>query len=161
MTAQSIYSLHQSKYHSIDPRLKTFLSGWKLVEIYKNKTVNIPGTWNSRIFATKYFRIIKEPHEPNYDPNGAEDEVGLTLECGWPGYDTECIINLLIIGPKVKTRDNAKVGAEILKAGGASMKLYYNNKLVTDFTKKTSNWWCPKKEENPKVWIDNMLEFEN
>ena len=154
MPSLSIFSLKQSDYSNIDERLKPFLQGWQLVENYKNKIVRIPGTWNGKIFATKYFEVVKKPGEPNYAEDESENEIGLIMECGWPGYDTEVIINLFILGKDVKKK-TGKVSAEILKAGGADMKLYYHGNLVTDFTKK--DWWMSRPVD--KVWVDDMNEI--
>jgi len=137
-------------FNKIDPRLKKYLKGWQLVEIYKDKVVKIPGDWDSEFYPTKYFSVVKEENEPNYDPTEAENEIGLTLEGGWKGYDSEVIVNLLIRGTDV-LNGVRKVSAEILKAGGASMTLYHDNKLVTNF--KSKGWFNKPLD---KVWIENL-----
>ena len=139
----------------IHPALKQFLKGWKLVENYKDKTVTIPGTWDSDIYPYKYFKVIKEPKDPNYKPNNEEDEICLCLECGWPGYDAECIIQLFIRGRDVK-KSYPTISVEILKSGGAPMKLYYYDNLITDFTQKVGGWGCSHKIENAKVWVEDI-----
>ena len=70
----------------------------------------------------------------------------------WPGYDHECEVNLFIRGKDVLSNNGYKVSAEILKAGGADMELYYDDKLVTTFKKKV---WLGDKILD-KVWIDDM-----
>lgn len=135
-------------FNNIDSRLEKYLQDWKLVENYKGKIVKIPGDWNSEFYPTKYFSVIKENGEPNYNPTEAENEIGLTLEGGWRGYDSEVIVNLLIRGEDVLDGVN-KVSAEILKCGGASMKLYHKGKLITDF--KSKGWFSRPLD---KVWIE-------
>jgi len=137
-------------FKNIDIRLKKYLKDWKLEENYKGKTVEIPGDWDSEFYPTKYFSVIKEEGEPNYDPTEAENEIGLTLEGGWKGYDSEVIVNLLIIGIDVLNKVD-KVSAEILKSGGASMKLYHKGKLITDF--KSKGWFSHPID---KVWIEKL-----
>lgn len=137
-------------FKNIDIRLKKYLTNWKLVENYKGKTVEIPGDWDSEFYPTKYFSVIKEEGEPNYDPTEAENEIGLTLEAGWVGFDSEVIVNLLIRGTDVLNKVD-KVSAEILKSGGATMKLYHKDKLITDF--KTDGWF-PRTLD--KVWIEKL-----
>ncbi len=137
-------------FNNIDRRLKKYLTDWKLVENYKGKIVEIPGDWDSKFYPTKYFSVIKEEGEPNYDPTEAENEIGLTLEGGWEGYDTEIIVNLLIIGIDVLDKVD-KVSAEILKSGGAEMKLFHKDKLITNFKSKG---WFPCSMD--KIWIENL-----
>lgn len=140
-------------FKNIDRRLKKYLTDWKLVENYKGKIVNIPGDWDSKFYPTKYFSVIKEEGEPNYDPTEVENEIGLTLEGGWVGFDTEVIVNLLIIGIDVLD-DVDKVSAEILKCGGAEMKLFYKDKLITNF--KSKGWFSKPLD---KVWIEDLTDF--
>lgn len=137
-------------FNNIDSRLLMYLQDWKLVEDYKGKIVEIPGDWNSEFYPTKYFSVIKEEGDPNYDPTEAENEVGLTLEGGWKGYDSEVIVNLFIRGVDVLDLVN-KVSAEILKSGGATMKLYHKNKLITDF--KSKGWFGKPLD---KIWIEKI-----
>ena len=81
----SIFSLDVNDYQNIDSRLKPFLSGWKVEEIYKGKTINIPATWNSSVFPVKYFKVIKTDTDPNAGED--ENEIGLTLWEGWKEDD--------------------------------------------------------------------------
>ena len=140
-----------SDFDGIDSRLKPYLTDWKLVENYKGKIVEIPGDWNSEFYPVKYFHVVKEKGDVN--SGEAENEIGLTLEGGWRGYDSEVIVNLLIRSKDV-LNDTNKVSAEILKAGGASMKLYWRDTLVTDF--RNNGWF-----RNPldKVWIKNLKDL--
>ncbi len=165
----SKFSLDINDYQDIDTRLKPFLKGWKVKQIYKGKTVIMPGTWDSEIFPVKYFEVIKNPGEPNYDPNETENEIGLTLWAGWKEddnsgcYDHEVEINLFIMGKDARKRSNYKVAAEILKGGGGHMEVFYNNKRVTDFTKTEYRrvWWNTEEIKTPvdKDWISDMKNF--
>jgi len=149
--SRSIFSLEIADYSGkIDRRIEPFLYGWQLVEIYKGQAVDIPGDWDSSFHPVKYFEVIKETGDPNYTPDEAENEISLTMWGGWKGYDHEIEINLFIQGRAVKRHEVHRVSAEILKVGGAKMKLYRNDTLVTDFR---GSWFCPCKD---KVWIDNF-----
>jgi len=175
MTAKSIFSLKQTNYNSIDERLKPFLKGWQLVQNYKGQTVHIPGTWNSEIFITKYFEVIKEKGESNYSENGDEDEIGLVLECGWQNYDSEAMIILWITGKAVKDKSISKVSTEIIKLGGSDMQLYFNDRLITSFEQDvwypynaTEKTWFGKRKiiryhkkriEKSKIWIDDISKY--
>jgi len=75
----SKFSLDENDYNNIDPRMKPFLKGWKVIQNYKGQKVTIPGTWDSGIFPVKYFEVIKKPGDPNYPGNDDENEIGLTL----------------------------------------------------------------------------------
>ncbi len=151
---RSIFSLEESKYRGIiDRRIEHFMHGWQLVEEYKGQVVDIPGDWDSSIHPVKYFEVIKEEGDVNNSED--ENEISLTLWAGWKGYDHEVEINLFIRGRAVNKTTIYHVSAEILKAGGAKMKLYWNDKLVTNFTKK--GWFSDL--EVDKVWIDNMYVF--
>jgi len=150
--ALSIFSLNDNDYHNIDERLKPFLQGWKLIEEYRNQTVYMPGTWNSEIFPFRYFEVIKKPNDPNYHEDESENEKCLCLWAGWRGYDDECEIVLWIYGKSVADTTQKKVSAEIFKTGGAKMKLFYKDKLVTDFTKRT----LFTTRNLDKVWIEDM-----
>jgi len=139
------------EFKDIDPRLLKYLTNWKLIENYKGKVVEIPGDWNSEFYPVKYFHVVKDKGDVN--SGEAENEIGLTLEGGWRGYDSEVIVNLLIRGKDV-LNDTNRVSAEILKSGGASMKLYWNDGIITDFREK--GWF--RKPIN-KVWIDNLKDL--
>lgn len=164
-----IFSLDEIDYDSIDKRLKPFLKGWYAVQQYKGQKVEFPGTWNSSIHPYKYFEEIKKPGDANYDAAEAENEIGLCLWAGWKqddnkgASDDEIDIRLFIMGLDVRSGKN-KVSAEIHKLAGADISLYYNNKLVTDFTqseRKQVFWWhTTVKVEKPKIWIDDMTEFQ-
>jgi len=166
---RSKFSLDINYYADIDSRLQPFLKDWKVNEFYKEKTVTIPGTWNAEIFPVKYFEVIKELGESNYDPSGAENEIGLTLWAGWKEYDNsgaydhEIEINLFIIGKDVTDEKDYKISAEIIKAGGADMKVFFKEKLVTDFTiqQQKKVWWMIEiiKSNVDKVWIHDMRNF--
>jgi|SRR3989344_577637 len=155
----NIFSLNQADYAIIDNRMKPFLAGWSAIEQYKGVEVKFPGTWNSSIHAYKYFEVIKKPGDPNYKPSEEENEIGLCLWAGWKqndnkaASDDEIDIRLFIVGRNVLS-ESTKVSAEIHKLAGAPIKLYYKNKLVTDFTK--SGWI---KTQVDKVWIDDMRKF--
>ena len=165
----SKFSLDIKDYKNIDSRIKPFLKGWKLIQNYKNQKVTIPGMWDSDIFPVKYFEVVKSPGDANYPGNDSENEIGLTLWAGWKEkdnsgcYDHEVEINLFILGKDVKNKAQYKVGAEILKAGGAEMVLYYKDKKITDFTKTEYRkvWWNMEKIQTPidKVWVPNMKKF--
>ena len=165
----SKFSLDINDYNDIDSRLKPFLKNWQIKQNYKGKIVNIPNTWDSDVFPVKYFLEIKEPGEPNYNPSYSEDEIGLTLWAGWKeddnsgSYDHEVEINLFIMQKDVHDQTNYKVAAEILKAGGAKMEVYFKNKLVTDFLKTEYRrvWWTVEtfKTYLDKIWIEDMRKF--
>lgn len=169
MSNRSKFSLNVKDYDDIDSRLYQFLKDWKVIQQYKNQTVTMPGTWNSEIFPVKYFEVIKKPGDPNYDPNETENEIGLTLWAGWKEYDNsgaydhEVEINLFILGKDVNDQKNFKISAEILKAGGAEMKVFFKNSLVTDFTKNQLKkvWWTIEttKSEVDKIWIADMTSY--
>src|SRR5690349_16361618 len=110
----------------IDQRFKRFMTGWKVVEIYKGNTVIIPD-----YVPFNYFEVTDKP-------DGIENEKQLSIWCGWAGrtnrvdidglYDAEVIINLRISGQDVLGTGDS-VTAEILKSGGAPMQVYWNDKL--------------------------------
>lgn len=129
---------------------------WQLIEKYNGQDVVIPGHQGSDVELVKYFQVVKKPGDPFYNENQEDNEIGLTIWFGWPGYDHECEVNLFIRGKDVLGSRNV-VAAEILKTGGAPMKLYYKGKLVTDFTKNT---WVSKQNID-KVWIPNLYKFLN
>lgn len=152
MTSSLVSIDDDTKFHGIDERLKPFLQGWKLIEEYRNQTVQIPGTWNSEIFPFRYFEVIKKPGDLNYREDESENEKCLCLWAGWRGYDDECEIVLWIRGKAVTDINQKKVSAEIFKTGGAKMKLFYKDKLVTNFIKP--GWFNPTNLD--KVWIEDM-----
>lgn len=139
----------------VDERMKSFLTGWQLKTIYEGTSVDIPGHSNSSFDPVKYFQVVKKPGEPFYREDQRDNEIGLTLWAHWPGYDHECEVNLFIQGKGVLDKKNFKISAEILKTGGAEMKLYHNNKLVTDFKEKRWTGTIVK----DKVWIPDMKQF--
>ncbi len=154
-----IFSLKQSDYANIDNRLKPFLTGWSAVEYYKGTEVKFPGTWNSSIHAYKYFEEIKKPGDSNYKPTEEENEIGLCLWAGWKqddkntASDDEIDIRLFIREKDVLS-GSTKVSAEIHKLAGAPIKLFYKNKMVTDFM---SEGWI--KSPVDKVWKDDMRKY--
>ncbi len=140
-------------YRRIDSRFLPYLDDWLVVEEYKGKTVRIPGTWNSSISPFNYYEVIKLAGDPN--SREEENEKELSLACGWKNntglFDREVQINLRIEGKNV-LNGSSKVSAEIIKCGGASMKVYFNNKLITNFSSKA--WWYSI--ENGYQTIPNM-----
>ncbi len=141
----------------VDDRIKPFLKNWQLKTIYEGTTVDIPGHSNSSFDPVKYFQVVKKPGEPFYREDERDNEIGLTLWAHWPGYDHECEVNLFVTGKGVLDDNNYRINAEILKTGGATMKLYFKNKLMTDFTQKSWFGSVPK----DKVWINDMKPFLN
>ena len=118
----------QDQMNMIDTRFLPFIKNWKIEETYKNKKVAIPD-----INPFNYYEVLDKPGQ-------IENEKQLSLWCGWTGnsqqgdYDAEVIINLRIEGQNVLNLNANKVSAEIIRSGGAPMKVYFNNKFVTDFT---------------------------
>lgn len=154
MMVKQTFSIFKEKFiqadiDRIDPRIKKHLDGWQLYETYKGQNVKIPSDWNSEVFPYKYCEVYKDANSPN--PGEEENEIQLYLSCGWRGYDDEVVIVLMIVGKNVLDGTN-KVSAEIHKMSGAPMKLYKNNKLITDFTKQS--FW--RKEQLDKVWIERL-----
>ena len=147
----SIFPFYKADLHDdkIDSRMIPYLHNWKVIEIYKNKTVTIPNDWNSTCDVVKYFQVVKRDNDPNAGEE--ENEIGATIWLGWRGYDHEVEINLFIRGKDVLSHTR-HVSAEILKAGGASMQVYHKSRLITDFME--SDWWGKKKQD--KVWIDKL-----
>lgn len=148
-----IFSLNPADYDKIDQRFDKYLKGWKLVEYYKGDMVVIPDDWKSDIFPYRYFEVVKKPGDVNFRPDEQENEKCLCLWAGWKGYDDECDIRLWIRGKNVLDTTKTKVSAEIFKTGGAPMKLFFNDILVTNFTKRLS-WFglCAI----DKFWIDDL-----
>jgi len=130
-------------YRRIDPRFLPYLDDWSIVQLYKGKIVKIPGTWNAEIWPYNYYEVIKHPDDPNVGRSQEENEKELSLACGWRDgsgmYDREVQINLRIEGKQVLDIANCRVKAEIIKMGGASMKVYFNGNLITDFYDHI--WW--------------------
>lgn len=150
MKTFAIYPFDTLDLDRIDKRLLPFVKNWKAVELYKNKTVTIPNTWDSKFTILNYFQVYKSIDDPN--PGEDENEIGMTIVGGWHPYDTEVIINLRISGKDVLDNINYKVSAEILKSAGAPITLYHNDKLITDFTQK--RFWCKVKKD--KIWISEL-----
>lgn len=156
----------------VDPRLLKFLTGWKITEMDGGQLVIIPD-----VIPINYYYDIRTPGEPGYDPNHANDEMELTLWCGWKGgppdtgqYDAEVLINLRIQGPAVTDPTKNVVTAEITKQGSDSMIVYYNSKIVTNFTAPwpvsipASGWFCKARNITitiPQQYIvaPNMFSF--
>ncbi len=126
-----------------------FLQSWKVIEIYKGKTVTIPNDWDSSCDVVKYFNVVKKDEDVN--SGESENEIGATLWLGWTGYDHEVEINLFIRGRHVLD-GTRHVSAEILKAAGAHCSVYHKGRLITDFLE--SDWWGKKKVD--KVWVDRL-----
>lgn len=144
-----------------DRRLLEFLQlqEYELLSIYEGTKVNIPEFEGSSFFITKYFQVIKKPGDPFYRKDQRDNEIGVTIEGGWKGYDTEVIINLFIRGKDVMSA-KYKVSAEILKSGGADMILKWNGKTLTNFKKKVHKWFCVIQVPIDKVWIDDLKIFK-
>ena len=150
-------------YRRIDSRFLPFINDWQISEEDKGKVVRIPGTWNSSISPFNYYEVIKMDGDPN--SRESENEKELSLACGWKNntglFDREVQINLRIEGRDVLRTDPyllteyARVKAEIIKCGGASMKVYFNNKLITNFRSKS--WWCAS--ENGYQTISDMSVY--
>ena len=127
-------------YRRIDPRFLPYLDDWKVIERYKGLWVTIPGTWKAEIWPYNYYEVIKVIGDPNFKEE--ENEKELSLACGWRDvgmYDREVIINLRLEGKQVNDLADCRVRAEIIKCGGASMKVYFNGNLITDFIDHI--WW--------------------
>lgn len=140
----------------IDPRFQPYLDDWKVIQRYKGKIVNIPNTWGAEIWPYNYFEVIKHPDDPNVGRQQEEDEKELSLACGWRDgsgmYDREVQINLRIEGKHVLNISHSRVKAEIIKMGGAPMKVYFNGNLITDFYDHF--WWY--KNPNGYQTINDM-----
>lgn len=145
----AIYPFEESRLNEVDKRMLPYLKDWKAIYTYNDNQVIIPGTWGSEFTVDRYFRVIKSPDDPN--PGEAENEIGVRIEGGWHPFDTEVIINLFIVGTNVLD-GTAKVSAEILKPSGATIKLYHDDVLITNFTEKS--WWYTKKLD--KVWVEKL-----
>ena len=63
----------------------------------------------------------------------------------------------------MKNKSQYKIGAEFLKAGGADMTVFYDDKIITDFTKTEYRkvWWNAEKIQltADKIWISNMKKY--
>ena len=153
MKTLAIFPFNDSDIEKVDPRLLSFTKDWYVREIYKDKLVHIPNTWNSKFTILNYFQVVKSPSDPN--PGEDENEIGMTLLGGWFPYDSEVMINLFISGKNVLNPNECKVSAEILKLGSAPMTVMHNGKFVTDFTKKVV-WWTVKKD---KIWINDLSKL--
>ena len=161
MTSSSIFSLKLSDYQNIDERFKPFLNGWYAEEVYNRKIVKFPGTGKSKIFPYRYFEVIKEPGDENYNPDEPEsdNEKCLCLWAGWKeendsgAYDDEVDIRLWIRKKAVLDTTKKKVSAEIFKTAGSPITLKFKNKLVTNFKGGFLN---PNLD---KVWIEDMNRY--
>jgi len=154
MNTFSIFPFETKHVTKIDQRLTPYVEKWKLVEVYKGKTVTIPPDWDSHFKIINYFKVVKKENDPNTGDNiEEENEIGMQIQGGWFPYDSEVIINLFIRGKDVISGAN-KVSAEILKCGEADMKLYWNDKIITDFTEK-KYWYSIHKD---KIWIDDLSQ---
>ena len=141
-------NFNNEDYRIIDPRFLPYLDDWSVVQLYKGKKVLIPGTWNAEIWPYNYYEVVKHPDDPNVGRQVEEEnEKELSLACGWKDgsgmYDREVQINLRLEGKQVKNLSDCRVRAEIIKCGGAPMKVYYNNHLITDFYDHI--WWSKSK----------------
>jgi len=147
-------NFNDSDYRRIDPRFIPYLDGWKVIESYKGDVVTIPGTWNAEIWPFNYYEVVKVSGDPN--SNQDENEKELSLACGWKDnvgmYDREVQINLRLEGKQVKDIGDTRVRAEIIKCGGAPMRVYYNDHILTDFNDKL--WWS--KNANGYQTISDM-----
>lgn len=142
---------HEDDYARMDDRITEAMRGWRVQAIHKGSQVDIPGTWGASIYPYKYFEIYK--NEGDVNPGEDENEIQCYLSCGWRGADDEVVIVLTVLGYDVLS-GSSEVGAEIYKFGGDKMKVYRNNKLMTDFTKKF--WWFFKRDTH-KAWIKDVL----
>lgn len=108
----------------IDKRFLPFLTGWEVKEVYKGSTVVIP---KYNVF--EYFEYTDTP---------GEEEKQVSIWCGWDDaqglMDAEVIINLRLEYQDAINPASNNVKAEILKDGGAPMEVYFNGKLVTNFS---------------------------
>lgn len=132
----------------VDPRIVKFLKGWSILEQWEGKDVTLPD-----ITPINYFEALNKPEGIQ------DDEKQLTLWCGWAGrstgkeidgqYDAEVLITLSINGQACHDPTIQTVNAEIIKSGGTTMQVWYNNKLVTDFQDThivDFGWWCGGKK---------------
>lgn len=139
----------------MDKRIIKAIEGWEVVAVHKGKDVIIPGTWDAVIYPYKYFEIYKSDTDVN--PGEDENEIQCYLSCGWRGTDDEAVIVLTILGYDVLSGVD-KVGAEIYRFGGDAMKVYKDNKLITDFTQP--RWWNKlfgKPRRLEKFIVENVL----
>lgn len=145
----------QEFFKNIDERLEPYIQKWQLKETYFGEEVNIPGHTNSRFEPVKYFEVIKKENEAFSEYGERDNEICLTLMAQWPGYDWECEVNLFIRGKDVLNPKSKKISAEIIKTGGASMSVEWNNQLITRFTE--GDWFFTRNVD--KVWIDDMRVY--
>jgi len=136
----------------VDPRILKFISGWKVVEQWEGKDVIIPD-----YTPINYFEALNKPEGIQ------DDEKQLTLWCGWAGrskgididgqYDAEVIITLSVNGTDCHDPTIQRVNVEVIKSGGTSIQVYFNDHLVTNFMDTIpipeidipGNWFCPGK----------------
>lgn len=132
----------------VDPRILQFTKGWKILEQWEGKDVVLP---DYVIF--NYFEALNKPEGIQ------DDEKQLTIWCGWAGrsnginidglYDAEVIITLSVNGQACHDPTIQQVNAEVIKSGGTTMQVWYNDKLVTDFQDThiiDFGWWCGGKK---------------
>lgn len=137
----------------VDPRILQFIKGWKLVEQWEGQDDLIIPDYTP----INYFEALNKPEGIQ------DDEKQLTLWCGWAGrsngkdidgqYDAELIITLSVNGAACHDPTIKRVNVEILKSGGTTMQVYFNDHLVTNFMdvitipEKTipGTWLCPSK----------------
>lgn len=116
-----------------DIRIQEAMKHWKVVMIHKGSEVHIPGTWGAEIYPTRYYEIYKNLGDVN--PGEDENEISAYLSCGWVGCDDEVVITLNLLGYSALDPEG-EVSAEIYKFGADKCKVYYRDKLVTNFTEK-------------------------
>lgn len=155
MATKSIFSLDPNEFtNQIDPRIIPFSTGWSAIEMQDQTRIDIPDTWNSEFFPFRYFEVIKEPADANYDPSESQNEICLSIMGGWKGYDEEIFISLWITKKDVLDKTQKKVSAEIYKHAGNPIQLFFNGKLVTDFKTMPSSLGT---QNDPRfLWIDDM-----
>ena len=125
--------LTTEEIQQIDPRIRDFLKGWKLVQQWEG---------NPNLIVPDYI-----PY--NYDqaidkPEGIQDdEIQCYIWCGWARrdqqgniiglYDKEADICISLNGQACHDHTMIYINSEIVKFGGTTMQMYFNDKLVTDF----------------------------
>ena len=149
--AQTKAPLHLLK---IDQRFIKYLEGWKVSEIYKDNTVVLPD-----YVPFNYYAVYDKPGE-------TENELQVSIWMGWASrsngkdidalYDSEVQVNLRLEGSDVLHGNPGFVKAEITKQGGAPMQVFFNGKMLTDFTDVVSvtipgNWFSKSSVVTQKV----------
>ena len=153
-------------YDQIDDRILEAMEGWHVEARHNGQDVDIPATWGYTIYPYKYFEVYKKEGDVNPGEQGFietvdgsvrtsdENEIQLYLSCGWKGMDDEVVIVLLIQGYDVLS-NRREVSAEIYRFGGDRMRVYKDDKLVTDFIEE--KWWGLVKRNTHKAWVKNVL----